>query len=53
MFEVSFWALCTGHLDVYVGKLQKVIENKNKSRQKRYARPIRQVARSDFIIFML
>ena len=50
-FAQSFWALWSGHLDADVEKLQKVIENENKIRRERHARPMRQVTTSEFIIF--
>ena len=50
-FAQSFLALVPGHLDPDVENLQKVIENKNKIRTGRHARPTRQVTKTEFIIF--
>ena len=50
-FAQSFWALWPGNLDADTEKLQKVIEEENKIRRERHARPMRQVTKSEFIIF--
>ena len=44
-FAQSFWALWPGHLDADVENLQKVIEDENKIRSERHARPMRHVAK--------
>ena len=51
-FAQLFWALWRGHLDPDFEKLQQVIEKENKIRRERHARSMRQVTKSEFIIFI-